>query len=86
MELQVELWQIRVNLSHLRGLSVMQCCSRQPVGCRFVSSCLVVKVTLSSSYQMYTKSSSEGTNFRKALQGIWNAVHLKKVFSRIHLF
>lgn len=39
MELQVELWQIKSNLSHLRGLSVTQCCSRQPVGHRFVSSC-----------------------------------------------
>lgn len=68
MELQVELWQIRVNLSYLRGLSVMQCCSRQPVARRFVSSCLVVKVALSSNYQMYSKSRSEANNFRKALQ------------------
>lgn len=81
MELQVELWQIRVNLSHLRGLSVTQCCSRQPVGRWFVSSCLVVKVALSSNYQIYTKSSSEGKNFRKELLGIWSAVHLKKVYS-----
>lgn len=77
MELQVELWQIRVNLSHLRGLSVMQCCSRQPVGRRFGSSCLVVKVVLSSNYQMYAKSSSERKNFQKAPQGIWSAVYLK---------
>lgn len=78
MELQVELWQIRVNLSHLRGLSVTQCCSKQPVGCRFVSSCLVVKVALSSNYQMYM--------FKKASQGIWSAVLLKKVLSHNHFY
>lgn len=81
MELQVELWQIRVNLSHLRGLSVTQCCSRQPVGRQFVSSCLVVKVALSSNYQMY---SSENKNFKKAPQGIWSAAQ-KKVLSHTYL-
>lgn len=67
MELQVELWQIRVNLSHLRDLSVTQCCSRQHVGRWFASSCLVVKEALSSNYQMNTKSINGGKNFRKPL-------------------
>lgn len=84
MELQVELWQIKVNLSHLRSLSVTQCCSGQPVGRQFISSCLVVKVALSSNYQMYTKSNRKGKNFRKAPQGIWSAMYLKKY--TVHIF